>query len=1273
MDFMKPESRDGKRGVVEIFPSFRTTRSKDLMIRGGQFYAIWDDEKQKWSTDQDDVIRIVDSELEKYADDYRNIHPDARLRIMYMSKADTKTIDIWNHYVQKQMVDNYVPLDGRLIFSDTETSKENYSSRSLPYALEKGSIEAYEELMSTLYSPEERHKIEWSIGSVVSGDSVFIQKFLVLIGAPGTGKSTVLDIIRMLFGDYCATIDVKALTNNSSFGLEPLSNNPLVAIQDDADLSRIEDNTKLNSLVSHAIMNVNEKYKKQYDMAYHCFLFLGSNKDVDITDAQSGILRRLIDVEPTGNKVAPTRYRALMKKIKFELGGIACHCLQVYNKDPYYYDKYVPIKCFRATNLVYNCIEENIDVFNKDSVTLSEAWKLYGQFCEESNIAYKMNKTRFKTELKAYYHDFKIDYHDDSGNHMRNVYLGFRSEKLGIEKFEEEEPPSQGWIELHSNLKSHFDDICQDCLAQYSNNEGFPFRKWEHVKTELRYLDTSVLHYVRVPETHIIIDFDLKENGEKSLRRNLEEANKWPQTYVEVSKSGSGLHLHYIYTGGDPKQLSRIFSENIEVKVYTGKSALRRKLTKCNDIPIATINSGLPLKEEVKKVVNEEGLKNERAIRTCIRRNLAKEYHGATRPSIDFIFKILDDAYNNGVHYDVTDMRPAIIAFAANSTNQSSKCLEIVSKMKWKSEDSSDVDISSDETIVFYDVEVFPNLFVVVFKKQGIDHEPVSLINPTPSQIEDICKFRLVGFNNRNYDNHMMYAAMMGYNNQQLYNLSQRIIGDSPNSKFGEAYNLSYTDIYDFASAGNKMSLKKWEIKLGIHHHELGLPWDQPVPEELWDKVAEYCKDDVLATEAVFDHLKGDWTARQILADLTDSSYNDTTNQLTTRMIFGRDKNTRSELKYTKLADYFEGYKFENCKSTYRGEEVGEGGYVYAEPGLYVNVALLDIASMHPSSAIAMDIFGKYTARFKELLDARLFIKHKDWDSCRKVLDGKLAKYIDQALESGDKTVFKSISNALKTAINSVYGLTSAKFDNPFRDPRNIDNIVAKRGALFMIDLKHEVQNRGFTVAHIKTDSIKIPNATADIIEFVMEYGKKMGYTFEHEATYERMFLYDKAQYIARYDTGEWTATGTKFQIPYIFKTLFTHEDIVFDDLCETKSVKTAMYLDMNESLPEEEHNYRFVGRVGAFCPIKEGCGGGELLRDAGNGKYSAVVGTKGYRWLESEVVRGTEKEQDIDTGYFRKLVDDAINDMEQHMTNVDIFCDPESDTWTVAKNAIPF
>ena len=512
-------------------------------------------------------------------------------------------------------------------------------------------------------------------------------------------------------------------------------------------------------------------------------------------------------------------------------------------------------------------------------------------------------------------------------------------------------------------------------------------------------------------------------------------------------------------------------------------------------------------------------------------------------------------------------------------------------------------------------------------------------------------KYRLVGFNCRRYDNHMLYARLIGYTNEQLYDLSQKIISAKKGTKnimFGEAYNISYTDVYDFAST--KQSLKKWEIELGIHHQELGLPWDQPVPEELWNKVAEYCDNDVIATEAVWNHLQADFLARQILADIAGMTVNDTTNSLTTRIIFGKEKHPK--LVYTDLSETFPGYEFVDGKNMYRDTDLGFGGYVYAEPGMYVNVALLDVASLHPHSIKAMNCFGEYTKNFTDLMDARIFVKHKEYDKAKQLFDGKLAKYLE------DPTQAKQLSQALKIAINSVYGLTSANFDNPFRDIRNKNNIVALRGALFMRTLQDEVTARGFTVAHIKTDSIKIPNATPEIIDFCMSFAKSYGYEFEHEATYEKMCLVNNAVYIAKYKDGEhpgeWTATGTQFAVPYVYKTLFSKEPIVFEDMCETKSVTSScIYLDLNENLPEGEHDYKFVGKIGQFCPIKPGHGGGLLLRSAtdkeGNIKYDSVVGAKDYRWLESERVKAYGSEEDIDRSYYQKLVDDAVDAISQY------------------------
>lgn len=372
------------------------------------------------------------------------------------------------------------------------------------------------------------------------------------------------------------------------------------------------------------------------------------------------------------------------------------------------------------------------------------------------------------------------------------------------------------------------------------------------------------------------------------------------------------------------------------------------------------------------------------------------------------------------------------------------------------------------------------------------------------------------------------------------------------------------------------------------------------------------------------------------------------------------------------IINAFPGYEFVDGKNIYRGTDVGKGGYVYAEPGMYGNIALLDVASMHPHSAINLNAFGEYTQHFKDLVDARIAIKRKDFDKARKMFGGKLAPYLD------DETTAKNLTQALKIAINSVYGLTSANFDNPFRDIRNKNNIIALRGALFMRTLQDEVQKRGFKVAHIKTDSIKIPDATPEIIEFVMDFGRQYGYEFEHEATYDRMCLVNDAVYIAKYDNGEWTATGTQFQIPYVFKKLFTKEDILFDDLCETKSVTSSLYLDMNENLPDvsslekelnkvlknspgdenlinnlkEEitkgHNYRFIGKVGRFCPIKPGCGGGLLMREK-DGKYYSATGAKGYRWLEAEIVSSLGRTDDIDEGHFKEMADAAIDTIKKY------------------------
>ena len=1323
VDFLKIATRSVKKGIIEVYPKFIVRKSSDLMIRGGDFYAIWLEDRGLWSTDEEDVINLVDNELDNYYKENKNKFDDTMI-VKHMWDSETNVIDMWHKYCQKQCRDNYHTLNETLVFSNQESNKELFASKRLDYPLEAGDITAWDELVSVLYSPEERHKIEWAIGAIVCGASKTLEKFLVFYGAPGTGKSTILKIIQRLFNGYYSVFDAKALGSaNDSFALEAFRTNPLVAIQHDGDLSKIEDNTRLNSVTSHERMRVNEKHKATYEMQFISFLMMGTNKPVKITDSKSGLIRRLIDVRPTGDKIPLWKYNKLMSTIKNELGAIAWHCKEVFEEDPLYYDDYRPMIMMGESNDFYNFILDSYSIFSKeDGTTLKSAWEMYKQYCEDANVQYPYSRRVFKSELMNYFKNFdeRVKVGEE---YVRSYYSDFRKDLFSkdLSSTKKDKGPKEENISKGIDFKeqeSNLDLYCKDCPAQYATLDELPRKKWDEVKTTLKDINTTKLHYLKLNElNHIVIDFDLKgPDGKKSFERNLEEASKWPKTYAELSRSGSGIHLHYIYDG-DVEQLNRLYDENIEIKVFTGNSSLRRKLTKCNSETINHLADILPKRKE--KMINFDTIKNEKALRTLIIKNLKKEYHSATKPSVDFIYKSLEDAYNSGVKYDVSDMYNAILAFAASSTNNADYCIKLVSKMHFKSDEASEPpkDIE-DKPIIFLDVEVFPNLFLVNWKKEGPKEKVVRMINPTPKEIESILKYNIIGFNCRRYDNHILYARLIGYSNEQLYNLSQKIIISKSKVNegyFQEAYNISYTDIYDYCQ--KKQSLKKWEIELGIHHQELGLSWDKPVPEDRWHLVAEYCDNDVISTEAVWNATQEDFKARQMLVVLANllcpsiqSTVNDTTNQLTGRIIFRGDKKPQSQFLYTDLSTgnrsdgfkddhFFEGYLFENGKSTYLNEEIGEGGYVWAKPGMYSNVITLDVASMHPHSAIALKLFGEtYTKNFSDLKDLRMYIKHNDWDKASGLFGGILQPLIDEVKDAGSS---KQLAGALKIAINSVYGLTSAHFDNLFRDPRNVDNIVAKRGALFMCQLKHEVQDIGAEVVHIKTDSIKIANPTSEIIDYVIKKGLEWGYTFEVESVYEKFCLVNDAVYIAKCsndksngdEAGHWTATGAQFQVPYVFKKCFSHEEIVFSDLCETKETKTALYLDLNEGLMDSDyelyqklkktrekeksgdkltkpekmlidkysemsdddlisklasyHRYKFVGRVGLFSPIKEGFGGGELLREQskkdGSIGFDAVTGTKGYRWLESEEIIKNNMQNAVDVSYYDNLVNDAI------------------------------
>ena len=1219
-----------------LYPDFKHRKSRDLICKGGTMFAWWNDDH--WDDSPDNLVQAIDASLREAKALYLKDHPGDHVKVRYMESHSSKVKIDFDKYCEAR-VQSDVPFNTKILFSDAKPKREDYSTSHLNYVPKEGSTEAFDTLLGRLYSEEELQKILWFMGALLSNKMQTIQKFMFLYGGKGTGKGTVIDIFKLMFDGYWSPTSLRELTGGGAFATSVIEEVPLL-IDEDCDLSGIKDDTNLLKLVAHESILVNKKYKTPYSVSFPGLLITASNQRYRVRNVDSGITRRAIVVEPSTFTFDSKTYFELKNRIKYEIPAIAYKAMAIFKElGPFYYEEYVDRDMIEATDYIYGFVSEYQEQLG-DMVTLDRASALFKTYLEDLGFETRGYKRKIKSELQRYYRSFHTQKKVD-GVKLSNVFEGFKEEL--IHNTTKQKAAVDSWIKLGTDAISKLDMTLQSNPAQYAKADGKPEKRWESVTSVLSDLDTSKLHYVMVPKSHIVIDFDIKDDdGNKSLYLNMLAASNFPPTYAEVSKSGCGLHLHYIYDG-DTAKLSSLYDKDIEIKVFTGRASLRRQLTKFVNLPIAHISVGLPLKEENLKVYKDvkDIVWNEKRMYNAITRALRREVWPNTTPSMQLIAKIFEDARKQGTKYDLEELRNDIYAFAMGSTNQKDYCRGLYRKIKFKTIEDDDLVpaqragkmVVPIEELYFLDIEVVPNYWGVVIK-QFNSKTIKKYTNPTPAEVEYILSLPFIGFNCRNYDNHILQAGLLGFNNAEMYNLSKSLItGDSHG--FAGARELSYADEYDYIV--DKHSLKWWEIEMArvarlkgqpspVKHDEFEYDFDQPLTEEQWKRCLDYCANDVIGTEELFKHRFDDYQARLMMAELSGLSVNSPGRAHAAAILFGNDPRPQDKLVYTDLSKDFPGYIYDakTNKSSYMGECPSEGGYVYYEPGIYHNVVVFDIASMHPHSAIAMNYFGPYAQRFKDLVETRICIKHGDFEKARTLFDGKLAPYLE------NESSAKQLAAALKIFINSIYGYTKAKFDNQFKQKDNIDNIIAKRGALFMINLKNEVQKRGYKVIHIKTDSIKVSNPDEEITKFIYEYGKQWGYTFEVEDEYAIFAIINKSTYIAKTPDGKWEAKAAEFAQPYVFKTLFTGEQIDVNDYFITKEVKGKMYI-----------GDRFVGRIGR---VYASLSGDDVWRVDGD-KRSHVTGTVGYKWKLEQDYPGV---MDIDRRYYDGLCEEAIKHLNE-------------------------
>ena len=579
MDFLdvsvKKFTSNNRTVDYEVSPDFIFGDAKDLVVKGSKFYAYWNG--SFWDTKQKNLFYDIDSLLWRKARELEDGRPGLRIDVKEIRKASAGKFRLFADFC-KACETSDISFNQKVLFADHKMQRRDYATTQLTYSPQEGEAVAFKELIGTLYLPKELDKILWFMGALFTNNMYKIEKFMYLYGSKGSGKGTVLKIFRMLFQEYCGTIDLKLLTSADQFATGQIQEVPLL-IDEDTDISHIYNDTPLLKLTSHETISVNKKFKEPYDVRFIGLLITASNQRYKVRNVDSGITRRAIVVNPSGRKVSHTKYNQLMTQIKYELPYIANMAIQRFEELGFdYYDDYFDVDMAEQTDHIFDFMRTNA-IHMQHGITLKQISELYREYLEDMGWKTDGYKATIKREALRYFDTMLKDSHID-GMRVNNYFKGFRwnvafpEGVVGTTEANDTVIPDD-WLDFNYHNEV-FNKLAAEYPAQLALRNGNPSDKWDNVVTTLSDIKTSKLHWVKVPLNHIIIDFDLKdESGNKNLELNVEAASKFPPTYAELSKSGQGIHLHYIYDG-NVNELNNLVDKHIEIKVYKGNASLRR-------------------------------------------------------------------------------------------------------------------------------------------------------------------------------------------------------------------------------------------------------------------------------------------------------------------------------------------------------------------------------------------------------------------------------------------------------------------------------------------------------------------------------------------------------------------------------------------------------------------------------------------------------------------------------------------------------------------------
>lgn len=432
---------------------------------------------------------------------------------------------------------------------------------------------------------------------------------------------------------------------------------------------------------------------------------------------------------------------------------------------------------------------------------------------------------------------------------------------------------------------------------------------------------------------------------------------------------------------------------------------------------------------------------------------------------------------------------------------------------------------------LFFDVEVFSHNSLVVFK--NVEGKTIRVFSSSLDGFGDLLKQgivteigftglkeyikdrTLVGYNNYFYDDFILYAMSMNFDQDVIKAMNDSIIQNTSRVNMKRIDICKTLDVFQQIDI-SKPGLKKIEGNMGksIVESSIDFNIDRPLTPDENFETFKYCEYDVAQTLEIFKMRSGYFESKMQIVEMLPEDIREKAYRWNTTSIIGQLLNHKHDVKTGRLVsdemldmvpvevrdmwhelDNPIDYRFKKRKVIVREGncliEFGWGGLHGAPDGRFEakDVKLFDVASMYPNILINFEGLSDKTGEYKRILEHRLQLKH----------EGK-----------------KKEQAPYKLILNSTYGLLNNQY-NALNHP-SLAYSICIYGQISLYDLTKRLQAVGCTVFNINTDGVAfVPDKSGRYKDVVHDWEERFSLTLE-ENSFKRWVQKDVNNYVALTD-----------------------------------------------------------------------------------------------------------------------------------------------------------